>query len=310
MKICSIDEIKTLYNADDFQTIAKNLPHLRESDDPLIQFLMASNLLKMKDWLTEDKLTVGADPEFIMCKRGTSEVVLFSSQYTTGRYCLSEAAVGADYGLLEIRTPVFSKAEDLVKYIKESLDGFKEQYKNLDILKKEAVEFNHARQRVREQIDNADIDHGVRFDTKDPEVWSADGGVSIEDLEVMNYTLSAYGKPMFNKPNPDIFSAGGHIHIGGACVKMLSFDQLKALIRKIDQTVLPLCEAVETEAGKLRREIYGFPGEFRLKPYGFEYRSLSNAIFWEGNSDVLSQILSILVDISKTFAVLTTSQRS
>ena len=303
MKTCSIDEIRTLYVDGKFTDIAKNLPHLRKAADPLIQFLVASNLLKMKDWLTEKLFTVGADPEFIMCKRGTEEVVLFSSQHTTERYKLSEAAVGADYGLLEIRTPIFTKPKELVKHMKVSLDDFMEQYEKLDILKKEAVEFNHSRQRIREQIDSEDIDYGVRFNAKEPEVWGANGGVSIEDLEVMNYTLSAYGKPMFNKPNPDIFSAGGHIHVGGAYVKMLSFNQLKALIRKIDQTVRPLCEAVETEAGKLRREIYGFPGEFRLKPYGFEYRSLSNTIFWKENLRVLSRILTIIMDTVKTFAI-------
>lgn len=302
MKTCSINKIRTLYSDGKFADIAKNLPHLRDSDDPLIQFLMASNLLRMKDWLTKDKLTVGADPEFIMCKRGTEEVVLFSSQHTTERYKLSEAAVGADYGLLEMRTPIFTKPEDLVKHMKVSLDGFREQYEKLDILKKEAVEFNHARQRIREQINDESIDYGVRFHAKEPEMWGAGGAMSIEDMEVMNYTLSAYGKPIFNRPNPDIFSAGGHIHVGGAYVKMLSFNQLKALIRKIDQTVRPLCEAVETEAGKLRREIYGFPGEFRLKQYGFEYRSLSNAIFWEENSKVLSKILTITMDTVKTFA--------
>lgn len=304
MKTCSTNDIRTLYDDGRFTDIAKNLPHLRESENPLIQFLMASNLLRMKDWLTKDKLTIGADPEFIMCKRGTEEIILFSSEHTTERYKLSEAAVGADYGLLEMRTPVFTKPEELVKYMRESLHDFKEQYKKLDILEKEAVEFNHARQRIREQIDNANIDYGygVNFHVKGSEIWGANSDASIEDMEIMNYTLSAYGKPMFNKPNPDIFSAGGHIHVGGAYIKMLSFGQLKALIRKIDQTVRPLCEAVETEAGKLRREIYGFPGEFRLKQYGFEYRSLSNAIFWEENLEVLSQILTIITNTAKTFA--------
>lgn len=303
MKTCSINKIRTLYEGGKFADIAKNLPHLRKADDPLVQFLMASNLLRMKDWLTKDKLTIGADPEFIMCKRGTEEVVLFSSQHTSAQYQLSEAAVGADYGLLEMRTPIFTTPEELVEHMKVSLDDFRKQYGKLDILKKEAVEFNHSRQRIREQIYDEKIDYGVNFDAKQSEIWSADGGISIEGMEVMNYTLSAYGKPMFNKPNPDIFSAGGHIHVGGAYVKMLSFDQLKALIRKIDQTVRPLCEAVETEAGKLRREIYGFPGEFRLKQYGFEYRSLSNAIFWEENSKVLSKILTIIVNMVKTFAI-------
>ncbi len=83
MKICSVDDIKTMYIEGEFADIAKNLPHLRQEGDPLIQFLMASSLLRMKDWLTKELVTIGADPEFIVCKRGTTEVVLFSSIYAT-----------------------------------------------------------------------------------------------------------------------------------------------------------------------------------------------------------------------------------
>jgi len=304
MKICSVSDIKSLYNDGEFLDIAKNLPHMRASDDPLIRFLMASNLLKMKDWLKEKTLTIGADPEFIMCKKGTSEVVLFSSEHVTHRYNLSEAAVGADYGLLEMRTPTFTKPEELVAHMELSIKEFRDQYEKLDILKKEAVEFNHAHQRIRESMVDDSIDYGIAFHSKEQEMWDVDGaGVSIESMEIMNMTLSAYGKPIFNKPNDEIFSAGGHIHVGGAYVKMLSFNQLKALIVKIDQTVRPMCEAVETEAGELRRQVYGFPGEFRVKPYGFEYRSLSNAIFWEENSKVLLKILTTIIDTVKTFAI-------
>lgn len=65
----------------------------------------------------------------------------------------------------------------------------------------------------------------------------------------------------------------------------------------------PLAIRVETEAGKLRRTAYGFPGEFRIKPYGFEYRSPSNAIFWEENLKVLRRVLETIVFITSTFAM-------
>ena len=67
--------------------------------------------------------------------------------------------------------------------------------------------------------------------------------------------------------------------------------QLKALVRKLDKNVLPLAAKVETEAAKLRSQYYGFPGEFRLKPYGFEYRVLSCAPFWKKNIKALREIL-------------------
>jgi hypothetical protein len=305
MKICSASDIKKLYEDGSFVDLILNLPHARDIDDPLIRFLMDSNLLKMREYAKSDTLplTVGADPEFIVCKKGTKEVVLFSSKYASGRWNLSEAAVGADYGLMELRTPIFEGADDLIKYVGESLANFTEDYEKLDILKSEAVEFNHQRERVLESLLEEKRDYGVRFHRKEQDVWGDVGGMSIEGLEMSGLTLSAYSKPIFAKPNPNIFSAGGHIHVGGGYVKMLSYEQLKALIREIDQVVLPLCQAVESEAGKLRREVYGFPGEFRVKPYGFEYRSLSNAVFHKENLKVLRKIINTIIDLSETFAL-------
>jgi hypothetical protein len=88
-----------------------------------------------------------------------------------------------------------------------------------------------------------------------------------------------------------VLTAGGHLHFGGQFIKLLSLKQLKALVRKLDKKLMPLAEAVETPAAKLRRQYYGFPGEFRLKDYGFEYRVLSCAPFWKKNHDTLFKIL-------------------
>jgi hypothetical protein len=295
--------MKSFYKAGCFKDMAAALPHMRDVDDPFIQFLMNSRLLHMRDHVEDKPLTLGADPEFILCKKGTDEVVLYSSLYAGGNWNLSEAAVGADYGLLELRSPVFDAASDLIKYVSERLASFSNDCynQNIDILKKEAVEFDHLKQRLREQMEDEKVDHGVNFHYKEQDIWGTNESPSIEGLEVSNMTISAYGKPIFTKPNPHLLSAGGHIHLGGGYVKMLSFPQLTALIRKIDQCVLPMCKEVETKAGELRRTIYGFPGEFRVKPYGFEYRSLSNAVFWPENMSALKCIMAEVVSIATNF---------
>ena len=41
----------------------------------------------------------------------------------------------------------------------------------------------------------------------------------------------------------------------------------------------------------MRRELYGAPGSFRPKPYGMEYRPLSNA--WLKNWDSVNTVYSI-----------------
>jgi len=68
-------------------------------------------------------------------------------------------------------------------------------------------------------------------------------------------------------------SCGGHVHIG------YSFDSQAAVCSFIRHLDLYLSvPAVLMDEGNLRKQLYGKPGAFRYKPYGCEYRSLSN--FW------------------------------
>ena len=68
-------------------------------------------------------------------------------------------------------------------------------------------------------------------------------------------------------------AAGGHIHIGCA-INDLPAQLLHKLVKTLDLTVtLPMvCREDEK-----RRELYGKAGAFRVKPYGLEYRTPSNA---------------------------------
>lgn len=67
-------------------------------------------------------------------------------------------------------------------------------------------------------------------------------------------------------------SAGGHIHVGSdiAVANPLGVIRAMDLFLGVDSTRL--------DSGTLRRELYGKAGCFRPKPYGAEYRTLSN--FW------------------------------
>lgn len=83
------------------------------------------------------------------------------------------------------------------------------------------------------------------------------------------------------RPDEDIpmRSAGGHLHIGwlkdyydGA-----HQDEAMAVVRQLDYA-LGLWSLFADSEGAERRKLYGKAGAFRLKPYGVEYRVLSN--FW------------------------------
>jgi len=303
-----INELKQLYKEKKLKEIAVRLPHMRHLKNGFIQFLLESNLLKMKQWLNSSPITLGADPEFILCANNDpDDIMLFSSKYTEDYFGISEAELGADYGLLEFRPTPEESAKKLVDNVIRLHKRFKVNFgsssDSMRILEKEAVVFDHKRKRVLQAMENEDeenINYGMNRG-KDVAVWSGDGGDLIADIET-GVTLCAYDKPIFNQFNDQLFTAGGHIHIGGALIKMLSFNQLKVFVRKLDKEILPICNSVETAAGELRRTVYGSPGEFRMKEYGIEYRSPSNAIFFQRNSKELLKVLRRIEKILSTMA--------
>lgn len=74
--------------------------------------------------------------------------------------------------------------------------------------------------------------------------------------------------------DPNLRSCGGHVHVGYDTTKA-AFDQA-ALIRAMDLYLgVP---SVLMDNGELRKQLYGKAGAHRCKPYGVEYRTMSN--FW------------------------------
>ena len=73
-------------------------------------------------------------------------------------------------------------------------------------------------------------------------------------------------------------SAGGHVHVG------YQFKQKTDILTLTK--LMDLCLAVPSvlmDQGELRKQLYGKAGAFRVKPYGMEYRTLSN--FWVAQED-------------------------
>ena len=278
---------------------------------PNATFFSKSNLFFMGEDIDMDPATYGADPEFILCD-SNDDIVLYSSKFrcpssSGGEYSMSSLAIGADYGLLELRPFYSVKAKEVAKNVKMLIKEFDSLNKELDVDLKikeaEAVPFMHKIQRLREIMDGSadEIDFGsTRYKLAGVTSISVDD-ISIAGAEYYGVSLTAYDTPGFTVGTEKVLTAGGHLHFGGAAIKVLSMKQLKALVRKLDKELMPMSEAVETSAGKLRRKYYGMPGEFRLKPYGFEYRVLSCAPFWAKNNEVLKDILEKAAKIITTF---------
>lgn len=79
-------------------------------------------------------------------------------------------------------------------------------------------------------------------------------------------------------------TAGGHIHVGTK-VGMLTGVKLMDLYLGVPSVILD-----NTPASKARRELYGKAGAMRPKPYGFEYRTLSN--FWMFNDKLTAWVFT------------------
>lgn len=89
------------------------------------------------------------------------------------------------------------------------------------------------------------------------------------------WTLEDNPQPQCN--DPALRSAGGHIHIGGV------FSKLECVLMARWLDVLLGGTSVLVDTDNRRRQLYGKAGAIRFKPYGFEYRTLSN--FWLNSAD-------------------------
>lgn len=99
-------------------------------------------------------------------------------------------------------------------------------------------------------------------------------------------------------PRPDgnagFRTGAGHIHIGWTNDvdphHPDHFEACRMLVKELDAVLYT--QAVQWDGDERRSELYGKPGAFRPKPYGVEYRVLSNA--WVGNECVTRYIFQVV----------------
>jgi hypothetical protein len=103
------------------------------------------------------------------------------------------------------------------------------------------------------------------------------------------WTKKENPKPVSN--NPKLRTAGGHIHLGSSR-NMLELVQNMDLLLGIPSIILD-----NSPQSKMRRELYGKAGAMRPKPYGIEYRVLSN--FWIFKQELINWVYNQTVEASK-----------
>lgn len=119
--------------------------------------------------------------------------------------------------------------------------------------------------------------------------FSQESAVSFPKEELMTPQAQEFGcMPDFDawrkcendKPkadDPNLRSCGGHIHVGSTIAKRKPIEVIRAMDLFLG------VRSVILDTGTKRRQLYGNAGCFRFKPYGVEYRTLSN--FWIFSDD-------------------------
>ena len=127
----------------------------------------------------------------------------------------------------------------------------------------------------------------------------------ISQEEGMTEQALLYGcEPDFNvykeESNPRITqmgldrTAGGHVHVGYSGVQ-IDVAASQYIVKAMD-AVLGVF-ALENDKDTFRRKFYGKAGSFRFKPYGVEYRTLSN--FWLKSDKLMGCIYDLTIKAVK-----------
>lgn len=91
-------------------------------------------------------------------------------------------------------------------------------------------------------------------------------------------------------------TTGGHVHVGMCQWGILDHNQLetaRVLVKMLDAT-LGLWSVLNDD-GLERKKLYGKAGAFRVKPYGFEYRTLSN--FWVFKKSYMEYVFTTVTKV-------------
>jgi len=201
------------------------------------------------------KITVGCDPELFVKQDNKFRCAWGLIPGTKEEpHRVNNGAVQVDGFALEYNIDPVDNADDFVNYNLEVLDQMKAMVPGYEFAIVPSARFNG--NHFRAQPDEA---------------------------KVLGCTPDYNAYTMEENPIPDnnttLRTAGGHIHIGFCEGADPQDDEhilrCATLVKQLDVYLgLP---SVLFDTDKDRRAMYGKAGAFRAKPYGVEYRSLSNA---------------------------------
>lgn len=204
------------------------------------------------------KITVGCDPEVFMCNPNTGAYVSAHGMIPGTKfepYKVRNGAVQVDGNALEFNTDPASTGDEFVRNVQDVFDQMKAMVPGYNVLIEPTVVFEKG-----------------YFDSLPSEAKEVG---CMPDFNA--YTGTENPIPKAN--DPYMRAAGGHIHVGWVDdvdpFDPNHFEDCRDVVKQLDHYLgMPsLCWDKDSK----RRELYGKAGAFRPKPYGVEYRTLSNA---------------------------------
>lgn len=221
--------------------------------------------------------TIGADPEIFVGRQGQFQSAHGLVQGDKRRpFKVDKGAVQVDGMALEFNIDPASSYEEF----QENLDTVQAQLKgmigDLEFLDVASVIFS---EEFLKEVPYENIKLGCEPDFNG---YSMDVNEKPNELSLMR-------------------TAGGHVHIGGFTVtrdnRRQHMGDMARLTRLMDEEVGVY--SVLWDKDDKRREMYGKGGCYRPKPYGMEYRSMSNA--WLFNKELVKFVYDSTFDAIKRF---------
>jgi hypothetical protein len=210
--------------------------------------------------MKKHNFTIGTDPEFFLKNTSNGNFVPASAFFLEHNKD-NPKKFGNGFGVLrdnvmvEFNIPPSDCKEDFIANI----------YQGLDLIRRSVPE-------------NIDFSFQASAEFSSEDLKNFEGGYEFGCSEYFN----VYDLVIKNPKKTNTRFAGGHIHVG--MPTKMTEDDLERVIKIFDYNLA--VPSFELDDDELRREYYGTPGCFRITPYGFEYRSLSN--FWLASDELIS----------------------
>lgn len=203
-------------------------------------------------------IKIGADPELFLAKDGqvtSAEGVIGGTKEEPQPISEDGHAIQEDNVMIEFNIPACTTSEDFVN----NIEFVKDYLETMVGLKGYGLDFRASAIFPMTQLRT---EQAMRFGCE-PD---------------FNVYLGDENKPP--ESTGDLRCCGGHIHLG---YDNPDEETSEKLVLAMDMTLG--LESVLLDTDTRRKELYGCAGSFRFKPYGVEYRTLSN--FWIASEELM-----------------------